>query len=327
MLALPHIVVATDFSPSARQAFGLARAVAGAFGARLTLVHALAWPDAGPFEVPGDAPTGEQESAEETAGARAALAALAGDSGAALVVRPGRVPALVVAEVAREVGAGLIVLGTCGRRPRHALLGAVAAELVQTAPCDVLLVPSDDAALGSDRSAVPRRVLVGIDFSARSRALAGVGVGIARTLGADADLVHVLEPLPHPFRWIDESLLDLTPQIHDRAVAALRELAGDVDDDLGPGPAPALYVERGPASRTLPRVAVALGSELAVVGPHGDRPFFDRLLGNVAEGMARRAPCPVWVARCSAEPVPDDQAADAASYELEPPADGASAAA
>lgn len=322
MLALTQIVVATDFSPAAAGAFRLARGLADAFGARLTLVHALAWPDAGPFEVPGDAPTATLEEAGETAAARAALASFAGDSGAEVVVVRGRVPARVVNAVAREAGADLVVLGASGGRPSRALLGSVAAELVQTAPCDVLIVPHADEPGADERGAVPRRVVVGIDFSARSRALAGVGVALARTIGAEAALVHVLEPLPHPFRWLDEAVLNLTPEVHARAAEALRELAGDVDEDIGAGASPGLYVERGAATRTLVRVAEALGADLALVGPHGDRPLFDRLLGNVAEGVARRAPCPVWIARRSAEPGPDDEAADPLSYALEPP-DGA----
>ena len=189
--------------------------------------RSLSWPDAGPFEVPGEAPTAAQESAEENELAQRALAELAGATDVTLVVRRSNVPAFEIRDYARAMGAGLVVMGASGRRHRGPLLGSVASEVVQTAPCDVLLVPHREGAPFS--SAPPRRVLVPVDFSASSRPLAAFGLGLARDLGAvGVDLVHVLEPLPHPLRWIDEALVDAVPKIRDRARAALQELAEEV---------------------------------------------------------------------------------------------------
>ena len=308
------ILVPTDFSAHAAEAFAYARLVAEGTGAPLHVLHAVSWPDAGPFEVPGEAPTASQKAAEENALARAALAEAVGDADATLVVRRSNVPAFEIRDYARRTGVGLIVMGAHGRREPGILLGSVAAEVVQTAPCDVLLVPHREGAPFSARA--PRRVLVPVDFSSASRALATFGFGLARDLGAEGlDLVHVLEPLPHPFRWIDEAVLDLSPEIHERAEAALRELADEVGTDVDGEPTVDLYVERGKAARVIPRVAQALGDDLIVIGPHAERPVFDRLLGSVAEGVARRAACPVLIARQSAAPEPhDDDEVDARSY-------------
>jgi nucleotide-binding universal stress UspA family protein len=51
----------------------------------------------------------------------------------------------VIAETAEELGAGLVVMGTHGRRglPR-AILGSVAEKVVRTAPCPVLTVHGGD---------------------------------------------------------------------------------------------------------------------------------------------------------------------------------------
>ena len=209
-------------------------------------------------------------------------------------------------------------MGTSGRHPRRDILGAVASEIVQTVTCDALLVPYRE---GEPYSAVaPHRVLVPVDFSSSSRPLAAFALGLARDLGAAGiDLVHVLEPLPHPFRWIDETVVDAIPEIRERAEAALRTLADEVVEDTGGWEGDvALYVERGKAARTIPRVAQALGDDLIVVGPHAERAVFDQLLGSVAEGVARRADCPVLIARQSAAPEPGDHAAvDAWSYETD----------
>lgn len=295
------VVVATDFSAAATEATAYALRLAQATGASVHLLHAVPRPDAGPFESPGEA-LSAQEKAEEVARAHDALVAVAAEAGAGdrvtLAVRHGDVPAAEIRDYARAVGAGLVVMGTCGRRPRLHGLGAVTAETVQTAPCDVLLVPHREGAPYS--STPPHRVLVPVDFSSASRTLVALAVGLARALGADGvDLVHVLEPLPHPVRWIEEALVDVVPEIRERAEGALRDLAADLGG-VGEDIDVALYVERGKASRTVPRVADALGDDLVVIGPHAERPVFDRLLGSVAEGVARRARCPVLVARQSA---------------------------
>jgi nucleotide-binding universal stress UspA family protein len=56
-------------------------------------------------------------------------------------VTPG-LPADVILEVAREAGADLFVVGT-GRKnvAERLVLGSVSAEVLQHAPCDVLVVP------------------------------------------------------------------------------------------------------------------------------------------------------------------------------------------
>ena len=312
------ILVPTDFSAPAAEALAYARRVAGATGAPLHVLHAVSWPDAGPFEVPGEAPTAAQEVAEENALAHAALAEAVGDAEATLVVRHSNVPAFEVRDYARTADVGLVVMGARGRRRPEwrggdLVLGSVAAEVIQTAPCDVLLVPYRPDSPFSARP--PRRVLVPVDFSSASRPLAAFGLGLARDLGADGvDLVHVLEPLPHPFRWVDETLVDVVPEIRERAAAALRKLADEVGAGVEGEPPVALYVERGKAARTIPRVAQALGADLVVVGPHAERPVFDRLLGSVAEGVARRAACPVLIARESAAPEAHDDEVDVRSY-------------
>ena len=56
-------------------------------------------------------------------------------------------PAYFVAEVAREAGADVIVVGTRGHGPvAGALLGSVAQHLLHDAPCPVLVVPPFETA-------------------------------------------------------------------------------------------------------------------------------------------------------------------------------------
>ncbi|WP_412061953.1 universal stress protein [Rubrivirga sp. IMCC45206] len=302
------ILVPTDFSPCAARAVALARQLAEATGAPLHVLHVLSWPDAGPFETPGEGRTAAEEEAGENTRAHAALAAAVGDGAHPAVVR-GNAPAIEIAAYAEQIGADVIVVGESGDRGSRAALGSVASEIVQTAPADVVVVPA-----GAAPPTVSGRVLVAVDFSGASPSLVRLGQRLAGALGVGLDLVHVVEPFPHPVRWMDETVVDLAPQVLGRAHEALRQLAQTTEA----GPETALYVERGKAARTLAQVAEALGSELLVVGPHGDRPVLDRLLGSVAEGVARRAPCPVWVARRSVGDGP--ATVDEQSYRLAEPA-------
>lgn len=295
----PPIVVPTDLSEPAAEALRYALRVGRASGAEVHLLYAISWPDAGRFEGSEQHRPAAQEEAREAERARAALAEAVREAGGGddvtVVVRHSNVLAAETRDHVRSVRAGLVVVGALGDGP-----GAVASELLQTAPCDVLIVPH---APGAPHSASPlRRVLVPVDFSPSSAPLASFAVGLARDLGAEGvDLVHVVEPLPYPTRWLAEALLDEIARLRERAQTALAELAAEVDA-AGSGLDVACYVEQGKAARTIPRVADALGDGLIVIGAHAERPVFDTFLGNVAEGVARRSARPVLVARQSAEP-------------------------
>jgi nucleotide-binding universal stress UspA family protein len=100
------ILVASDFSPHARAALRMAETLAGRLACPLHVVHV------------GQAPTARVPRE--------------------WLVRSGD-PATEIMACARELGAGLIVLGTHGRGPvRRALLGSVAREVVAQAPCPTM---------------------------------------------------------------------------------------------------------------------------------------------------------------------------------------------
>jgi len=64
-----------------------------------------------------------------------------------VVNRPGMQPAQCIADIASEVGADMIVVGTRGHSPVGGVFaGSVAQRLLQVAPCPVLAVPPRAAA-------------------------------------------------------------------------------------------------------------------------------------------------------------------------------------
>jgi nucleotide-binding universal stress UspA family protein len=142
-MTFQRVLLATDFSPSAKAAARLAVEVATRFDAELHIVHAyglpgLTLPD-GTFYAAPDYAAKVAESAQ-----KALDAEVQAHTGLRIRV-VGHLemeePHRAILETAKEVGAGLIVLGTHGRRglPRW-LMGSVAEHVVRTAPVPVLTV-------------------------------------------------------------------------------------------------------------------------------------------------------------------------------------------
>jgi nucleotide-binding universal stress UspA family protein len=142
-----HILVPTDFSASSQRALATAVSLALAFGAKLTITHSC--------EIPGYAYVGmmappiDYLTPLREAGDALLLKAVASIRDkipdATAVLRNGA-PWQETLEVAREVGADLIVMGTHGRSGlAHALLGSVAEKVVRMSPIPVLTLRAADA--------------------------------------------------------------------------------------------------------------------------------------------------------------------------------------
>lgn len=141
-----RIVVPTDFSECAEEAFSLTQRVAKALGSEVVLVHVFVAPP-----VYGEAMATAWEAVEDAEKWVAAeidrWAQRAAKNGIAVRTIMSTGPAAqVIARVAIEERADLIIIGTHGRGGvSRALLGSVADRVVRTAPCPVLTVRKPDA--------------------------------------------------------------------------------------------------------------------------------------------------------------------------------------
>ncbi|MCC7007422.1 MAG: universal stress protein [Acidobacteria bacterium] len=147
MVALHHVLVATDFGEAADVALRYGRELARTFGADLHVLHvvedvasrALVMAAGTPEEI-ALAQTGMEEDASRR------LDGLLTDDErrelrATTAIEIATTPAATIVAYARRIDAGLIVIGTHGRGPvTHLLLGNVAERVVRTAPCPVLTV-------------------------------------------------------------------------------------------------------------------------------------------------------------------------------------------
>lgn len=140
MSILTHILVATDFGPCSELAVDHAFALAARLGAKVHLLHV--------FSIPG-LPDGAAyaasalDDAEQAAGKRLAEFVRARTDAGLLGEQSVRMgdPAKVILQVAAQLDADLIVLGTHGRRGlSRLLLGSVAESVVHNAECPVTVV-------------------------------------------------------------------------------------------------------------------------------------------------------------------------------------------
>jgi nucleotide-binding universal stress UspA family protein len=278
------VVVGVDASSAAAYAVGAAREVARAAGVQMHLVHATpeAWtvpPAPHAFAVD---PDGLNERARDAA--RAALTQALGGAVPAgelenLTVRSGR-PAVVLRDAARDLDAGLVVLG--GKH--HSLIGRWVVGSTAHSLTRLLDVP-----LLICVAARPiKRLLVGVDLSDAAGPTIHAAERFAELLGASLRVLHVVEPVPvipdAPLQLNDEELFDRTLEHLDRYVWPLVSLRDTVTT-----------VRRGLAAESIAREAADDDSDLVIVGSHG-KGWVDRLLiGSVTEQILSALPASVLV--------------------------------
>jgi nucleotide-binding universal stress UspA family protein len=137
---IAKILVAVDFSPHSDRAVAMAAGLAPRLGAAVNVVHVFDVPfESEDYLAAFDAELERRIEAEAMANLTALRERLARDGVQAQVhFRRGR-PHAAIAELAREIGCQLIVMGTRGRTGlAHALVGSVAERTLRAAPCSVL---------------------------------------------------------------------------------------------------------------------------------------------------------------------------------------------
>ncbi len=141
------------------------------------------------------------------------------------------------------------------------------------------------------------RICCAVDFSDPSRRAMLQATELARRLGAELALVHVVEVPSTAVATVfagRDVLAERAGADAERALVAWEEEAEQL---TGRHVASALL--RGDAASEI--LGFLRGSEfdLLVVGSDGRAGLKGLVLGSVAERVARQAPCPVWIARRS----------------------------
>lgn len=142
-----NILVATDFGEASAAALNYGRRLARKLGGTLHLVHVLADVTGLAMATPGlvgQLSPEMQDHARENVKEqlmRQLSEADVRDLNATAIVKTAASPAHAIVEVAQELPADLIVVGTRGRGAiSHLLAGSVAEHVIRAAPCPVLVV-------------------------------------------------------------------------------------------------------------------------------------------------------------------------------------------
>lgn len=202
-------------------------------------------------------------------------------------------------EIAKEAAcwpADLLVLVTHARTGlARFVFGSLADQVIRHSPCPVLILHR--ASCGSTIAQEPislRKILVPIDFSARSRGALQMAVKIARQTGAEVTLLNCLHFLG-AYGELNQPGFDteeLSVVAKERTESAMQcLLRTEVPAEL---PKEGL-VTRGAPEEVIPHTAALECCDLIVCGTHGGAPLRHALLGSTAEAIVRRASCPVLV--------------------------------
>jgi nucleotide-binding universal stress UspA family protein len=285
------VLCAVDLGDQADEAIRQAADAALAWGTGLVVYHALPAVPSSPLELASlrmrdlDGP---RRVAREILDAK--IARRAAPAPVRVEVETVTVPVhAAIVERAEALDARLVVLGhRATSRLHHLLLGSVAERVVRDARGPVLVVRV------SYRRAP---IVVAIDFSessawalreaadeARRRDVALVAVHVVPALADIADLAADPAgtlPVPETAR----------PSAHETVRARLEDMVARA------GVSAEVVVTDGPAVSAIVQVARQHEAGLVVVGATGHSGLLRALLGSVAEGVARRAPCSVLVVR------------------------------
>jgi nucleotide-binding universal stress UspA family protein len=138
-----------------------------------------------------------------------------------------------------------------------------------------------------------KRILIAVDTGEIATHATGVGLELASALGAKVAFIHVIAPAISDGAWFAVASPELTRPPGDEIGEVLASLQGRA-------PIPAEAVKFVPVGRPLESIIDAARdwpADLVVIGSHV-RDGVDRaVLGSVAEGVSRHAPCPVLVVR------------------------------
>jgi nucleotide-binding universal stress UspA family protein len=276
------ILVPIDGTPQSNAALPLARTMAQATGAAITLLRVLPT-----SEAPGHrAITAEALEQVATELATAGLQVEA-------VMREGDIVPEIL-DVARKRSVDLIVMRSHGRVGlSRAVLGSVTERVLAESGVPVLLLRP-----GGRRVRRIRTLVVPIDGSPGGAVALGTGVGLAEATGASIKLLRVVVPMPlsiysefaydripdfDPTAWDEEALASAQAYVHD---IGARLQSGGVATTGEARMAPDV-------AQAIVTVAQEASADLIVMSTQALTGAARALLGSVADAVVRGAQCPV----------------------------------
>ena len=141
-----------------------------------------------------------------------------------------------------------------------------------------------------------KTILVAVDFSEVSAGAMRVATDLARRLGAQLKVVHVVQPQPVPLP-LEGSAIYMDEVQSWQLDEAEKSLAEFIQKQGGQGVVAVTKVRTGVAATEISQEAVDIGADLIVLGTHGRSGLKHLLMGSIAESVLRVAPVPVLCVR------------------------------
>lgn len=142
--------------------------------------------------------------------------------------------------------------------------------------------------------ALPKNILVPIDFSETSIAALDRAVELAAKLDARIHLLNVVGIMAMSAEF---GIAVTQPMIDSLVQSAQKDLDRLVAERATKASFAPTILEVGDARNTIASAAERVGADLIVMGTHGRRGVKRLVLGSVAESLVRIAPCPVMLIR------------------------------
>jgi len=181
------------------------------------------------------------------------------------------------------------------------LLGSVTEKLIRHVHCPILVLrKTAHGSLASMEAQPPRRILVLIDLSERSRETLRYAVDFAERFDARLTLLHCI-PFADPFRGADypsdNSTLfrDFKKSVDTQIEKMMHEA---VPEKLAEGS----IVVTGPPLARIPQCALEGKFDLIICARNSSARIRHAILGSTAEGIVRHAACPVLIVPSSGSP-------------------------
>jgi len=289
-----RVLIATDFSPHAEDAVKIVKRLALPSGSTVRLLHAIE-PFADVATLNPAAITAVTDAAVaqiERELDRAAVTLRAPGRDVETVTVLGRVADAIVEE-AESSKADLIVVGSRGRHAlKSALLGSVSAEVVDRAPCPVIIA----------RGSTLRKVILAEDGSETAAAGARFLAGSTALSDLEVRVVSVVDaPFPSVLNGSDAAIgtyaaiqayYDSLPALREATAKIAQERAGTL---VAAGLNATSEVREGNVADKLIAAAAEAHADCIVIGSHGRTGLTRMFLGSVARAVLFNAPCSVLI--------------------------------
>ncbi len=298
MRNIDTIVMATDFSLSAKVALPYAMAFAKTLKARLVIavvydpMHVMIemlpelglFPDVFPASFP---PREKLEKALEPLADQARAEGIPTKT----TVKDGRAYVSLI-HLAQELKAGMLIMGTRGLTGMdRALIGSTAEQVVRMAPCPVLTVRGPGREQRELRRTSIESIVVPVDFSAFSREAVECILPIAAAFKAKVHFVHAEERHfygigPLGFTTRAEARQQVRRYLSD-------QMAELVLMCLKRGLEATSAIRDGRPEEQIVAVAEETHADLIAMATHGRTGLSHALIGSIAEKVVRSASCAV----------------------------------